>query len=281
MLYKLTIREGIVQRVQFLYVDKSRIVYLLFFLEGLFVHLYQVPTRHRQGGVEITAQPNLVSVVVKQFLWFEWDRQRSCLYVLQKSKQQNNLSTSSGDLSHQNSPSGNKYQCKTSESKLKHCVLQCYHFPDKAYRQTWEIPLLFHITRPPSPSSANLSGSQSSPSPSPSPASSEPSFYHGLDHRARSSFSRYIHLVRLNGVCSFPSFSFLFSIPPLPLPPSLRITILSASFNHLLFPSPFLSFPLPSFPSSFNPFARSSSFCSFLHPFSFTAGAFFHSIYSQ
>lgn len=170
-MYKLNIREGLVQRVQFLYLEKSRIVYLLFILDGVFVHLYQVPTKFRQAGVEIASQPNLVSVVVKHFEWFEWDVQRNYLYIIQQPKI---------NASPQNRA--------VEQTKEKPYMLQCYHF-DKAYRVIWEVPLTMNLSDIPSIYQSR-----------------NPGYYKGFYHRACTKASRYLHMVRLNGVSFIKNF---------------------------------------------------------------------------
>jgi hypothetical protein len=82
--YKLTLRFHTVQRVQFVYgLSKLRHSYLLFFLDKEFVHLYQITCRQRkEGGVRITQQPNLESIVARRHMWLQYDTSSRLLYIL-------------------------------------------------------------------------------------------------------------------------------------------------------------------------------------------------------
>ena len=201
MMYKLSIKNPDVQKVQFLYTEKSRIVYLLFFLEGSFVHLYQVPIRQHKKGVEITTQPNLVSIVVKHHIWSEWDANKNSLYVLQKnlidqpeelrsSNNNNNLNNNNNNNNSNNNNNTisignmNSVSNMKQEKRTKQYILKLYHIPDRSFKQIWEIPLKM-----------NLHYSSFS--------KKMESYYYGVDHRAANPISRYMHIVQLDGVCFF------------------------------------------------------------------------------
>lgn len=80
--YRLNVRSQLVQNVQFL-VSKGGITLFLFVIEGMFIRLYQMHSRKRSGGgVKITAQPLLLSEIVKKFQWYQWDALEEKLYVL-------------------------------------------------------------------------------------------------------------------------------------------------------------------------------------------------------
>jgi len=169
--YKMKIRKGIVQKVQFLYIRKPGMFYLLFFFDKLFVHLYQIPTKQkRNSGVEITAHPNLVKVIAKHFVWYEWDIHRNYLYILQKIKKTPNL------------PQETKTEATStsSEAVVYRCVLKCLFIPDKTYDEQWEIPLKITLVD----DLPELCGTK---------------FYYGLDHRAQAPSSRFMHIIRLGG----------------------------------------------------------------------------------
>lgn len=169
--YKMKIRKGVVQRVQFLYIRKPGMFYLLFFFDKLFVHLYQIPTKQKRlSGVEITAHPNLVKVIAKHFVWCEWDIHRNYLFVLQKINRTESRTVDS--------------PVKTSKSdqvKVSRCLLKCLFIPDKTYDEVWEIPLKATLVDE-------------------IPDDCLPKFYYGLDHRAQAPESRYFHMIKLAGV---------------------------------------------------------------------------------
>lgn len=80
--YRLNVRSQLVQHVQFLQ-SKSGVTLFLFVIEGMFIRLYQMHSRKRLGGgVKITAQPLLLSEIVKKFAWYQWDAAEERLYVV-------------------------------------------------------------------------------------------------------------------------------------------------------------------------------------------------------
>ena len=108
--YRLNVRSQLIQRVQFLKDSKnSKVITFLFFINGAFIRLYQIGYRKRMGGcccccccccilllllfllllfsfvfkyiiivggVHITAQPVLLSEVVKKFVIYKYNEER-------------------------------------------------------------------------------------------------------------------------------------------------------------------------------------------------------------
>ena len=139
------------------------------------IHLYQVPIRrHGNNGVEIITQPNLVSFVVKNYVWSEWEPHKNYLYVLQK------LDV---DPAH--------YYGETEQSRAnphyRMYILKLFEIPDRSFKLLWELPLKMKLSIPKFYSQKYF-------------------FYRGVDHRVSTAISRLIHLVQLDGVNFFNFF---------------------------------------------------------------------------
>jgi hypothetical protein len=173
VVYKLSICLPIVQRVQFLTTENIGVVYLLFFLEGKMIHLYQVPfKRYQNNRVEITSQPNLLSYVVKTYVWSQWDPHKNYLYIIQKVD-------ADSQLYFQDSS-----DARASNSRYRTYVLKLFEIPDRSFKLLWEIPLRMKLSIPKLYNQLSRANH----------------YFWGSDHRASNPISRLIQIVQMEGV---------------------------------------------------------------------------------